>query len=111
MSQQLIFFISRAGADRRWAEIITRVVKEAGPSAIHQDKDFEAGVSFVRNIDQALESADCTIAVLSPAYVQSEHCMAELRAVLARDPNGVRGTILPVLVAPCPLPGSVGHLA
>ena len=110
MSEKQTFFISRAGADRRWAELIASVVKDAGHEAIHQDQDFRIGASFSHNMMQAAES-DCTIAVLSPAYFQSEHCLAELHAALASDPIGVHGRIIPVLVAPCELPRLLGHLA
>ena len=55
--------------------------------------------------------ADCMVALLSPAYFESEHCLAELHAALASDPLGVQGRILPVLVERFELPRLVGHLA
>jgi hypothetical protein len=104
------FFISRAGADRRWAELIASAVEEAGHESVHQGQDFGFGESFPHHMMLAAES-DCTIVVLSPAYFASEHCMAELHAALASDPLGVHGRILPVLVAPCTLPRLLGHLS
>src|SRR4051794_15519436 len=84
MSEKRTFFISRAGADRRWARLIASVVNDAGHDAVHQDQDFAVGESFSHNMMLAAES-DCTISVLSPAYFQSEHCLAELHAALAAD--------------------------
>src|SRR5262245_21879049 len=110
MSEKRTFFISRAGSDRRWAELIAGAVKDAGHEAVHQDEHFGAGESFSHNMMLAAES-DCTITVLSPTYFESEHCLAELHAALASDPIGVHGRILPVLVAPCELPRLLGHLA
>jgi hypothetical protein len=110
MSKKRTYFISRAGADRRWAEVIADVVREAGHEAIHKEQDFPVGASFSHKMMVAAES-DCTIVVLSPAYFASEHCLAELNAALADDPLGVRGRIFPVLVAPCKLPRLVGQLA
>jgi hypothetical protein len=55
--------------------------------------------------------SDCTIAVLSPAYFESQYCLAELHAALNSDPLGVHGRIIPVLVTPCELPRLLGHLA
>jgi len=110
MSTKRTFFISRTGVDRHWAELIASVVKDAGHEAIHQDEHFGIGESFSHNMMLAAES-DCTIAVLSPAYFRSEHCLAELHAALASDPIGMHGRIMPVLVAPCELPRLLGHLA
>jgi DNA polymerase III delta prime subunit len=110
MSEKKTFFISRAGADKRWAELIAGVVRDAGHNAIHQDQDFAEGTSFSHNMMLAAES-DCTIAVLSPKYFESKHCLAELHAALAADPLGTDGLILPVLVAPVELPRLIGHLA
>jgi hypothetical protein len=108
--EKRIFFISRAGPDRHWASLIASVVKDAGHEAIHQDQDFREGQSFSHNMMLAAES-DCTIAVLSPAYLQSEHCLAELHAALASDPIGVHGRIILVLVTTCELARLLGHLA
>src|SRR5689334_9163444 len=55
--------------------------------------------------------SDCTIAVLSPAYFQSEHCLAALHAAVASPPLGVHGLIIPVLVTRCELPRLLGHLS
>jgi hypothetical protein len=110
MSEKRIFFISRAGADERWAELIASVVIEAGHEAIHQG-DFGIGASFIHNMREASANSDCTIAVLSHAYFQSEYCLAELNAALAPDPNGLTGQILPVLVARCDLPPDLAHLS
>jgi len=34
MADKEIFFISRAGADKRWAELVPSVVRDAGHEAI-----------------------------------------------------------------------------
>ena len=110
MSEKRTFFISRTGADKRWAELIASVVRDAGYVAVHEDQNFSEGTSISHTILLAAES-DCTIAVLSPAYFESEYCLAELHAALNSDPLGIHGRILPVLVAPIELPKLVGHLA
>jgi hypothetical protein len=110
MAERRTYFISRAGADRRWAELIAGVVRDANHEAILQDDDFQYGVNFIQNMRAAEINSDCTIAVLSPAYFESQYCVAELDAALAPDPNGLGGQILPVLVAPCDLPPDVALL-
>jgi TIR domain/NACHT domain len=109
MSEKRSFFISRAGADKPWAELIAGVVRDAGYEAVYQDQDFCDGTSFSHNMMLSAQS-DCTIAVLSPDYFESEYCLAELHAALASDPIGVHGRILPVRVAPFELPRLLGHL-
>jgi hypothetical protein len=110
MSKPRTYFISHAGANWRWAELIASVVKDAGHEAIHQEQHFTVGASFSHKMMIAAGS-DCTIVVMSPAYFRSEHCMAELHAALTDDPLGLRSRIFPVLVAPCKLPRLVDQLA
>jgi len=109
MPDKRVFFISRAGTDKRWAKLIASVVRDAGHEAIFQDENFRIGQSFVDNMTQAAE-ADCTIAVLLRAYLDSEYCLAELNAALAADPLGRRGRIIPMRVEPVEIPSLLGHL-
>jgi hypothetical protein len=65
------FFISYTGADRRWAEWIAWQLEAAGFTTVLQAWDFRPGSDFVRQMNQAVEQAERTIAVLSPAYLAS----------------------------------------
>ena len=109
MSKKRTYFISRAGADKKWAELIASVVRDAGHEVIYQDEHFRVGQSFIDNMARAAE-ADCTIAVLSRAYFESEYCLSELNAALAADPLGRRGRIIPVRVEPVEIPSLLGQL-
>ena len=110
MPEKKTFFISRAGADKRWAELIASVVRDAGHEPIYQDEHFRVGQSFIDNMSRAAE-ADCTIAVLSQAYFDSEYCLSELDAALSTDPLGRRGRIIPVRVEAAEIPTLLGQLA
>jgi hypothetical protein len=109
MSEKKVFFISRAGADRRWAELIARAVKDAGHQAFSEE-DIPIGENIVDNMARGAD-AYCTIAVLSPAYFRSEHCVAELASALFRDPLGRRGSVFPVRVEPVEIPNLYAPLA
>jgi hypothetical protein len=109
MAKRKTFFISRAGTDEAWVDLIAGVVESAGHEAIHQAK-FQLGRSIPVNISEAIERSDCTIAILSPAYFASVDCRAELGMVLRRDPTGELGRVFPVLIAACDLPSYVGLL-
>jgi hypothetical protein len=66
MPDKKTFFISRAGPDKRWADLIASVVRDAGHEAIHQDEHFAEGTSFSHNMMLAAES-DCTIVIRADA--------------------------------------------
>jgi TIR domain/NACHT domain len=110
MPEKKTFFISRAGADKRWAELIASVVRDAGHEPFFEDEHFPPGQSIPDNMARGAE-ADCTIAVFSPAYFESEFCLAELNAALMKDPLGRQGYLIPVRVAPVEIPSLVAQLA
>jgi hypothetical protein len=56
-------------------------------------------------MDQATATATRTIAVLSPAYLQSVYAKAEWQAVFKQDPTGRQGLLIPVRVAKVDPPG------
>ena len=110
MPEKKTFFISRAGPDKRWAELIASVVRDAGHEPFFEDEHFEPGQSIPHNMMRGAE-ADCIIAVWSPAYFESEHCVAELNAALMKSPLGLQGNLIPLRVAPVELPAFVAQHA
>jgi len=70
-----------------------------GYQIVMQDWDFRPGQDLLHQMQQAIQHAARTIAVLSPAYLGSEFGEAEWRAAFASDPTGERGLLLPVRVA------------
>lgn len=97
----LDFFISYTQADRDWAEWIAWQLVEAGYTATIQAWDFQPGFSFVTEMHKAASTADRTIAVLSPDYLDSRFPQAEWGAAFVTDPKGEKGTLLPVRVREC----------
>lgn len=104
------FFISYTQADRPVAEWIAWQLEAAGYSVVIQAWHFRPGQDFVQAMDNAAKQADRTLAVLSPAYLQSQFAGAEWRAAFARDPSGERGLLLPVRVADCKPEGLLGQI-
>ena len=72
------FFISRAGTDAQFAAVIGRILEDAGYRVILQQWDL-ANRNFMEAMHAALESGARVVALLSPAYFKSDHCMAEAR--------------------------------
>jgi hypothetical protein len=104
------FFISRAGADKDWAYLISEVLKELGHETFFQDQNSRPGLSIIEMMEDGAES-DCTIAVISESYFKSKHCRMERNAALHSDPNGRLGRFIPVLVSPCRIPPIMADLA
>lgn len=99
------FFISYNKADRAWAEWIAWQVEQAGYKTIVQAWDFRPGSNFVLEMQRAASEAERTIAVLSPDYLTALFTQPEWTAAFAKDPTGIKGTLLPVRVRKCDLEG------
>src|SRR4051794_15524591 len=59
---------------------------------------------------RATRVARRTIAVLSPAFLQSPYCTAEWAAALREDPTGEDRKLVPVRVRDCDLDGLLGSM-
>ncbi|MEM9938369.1 MAG: tetratricopeptide repeat protein [Pseudomonadota bacterium] len=103
-------FISRTGADSDAAVWMANTLETAGYSCVIQDRDFRIGESFPRNMREAFEQCDTTIAVMSPDYWKSPFCRDEWDAAYALDRNGV-GKLIPVLLNACLVPKLASKLA
>jgi len=95
------FFISYTGVDRSWAEWIAWQLEAAGYTTMIQAWDFHPGANFALAMQDAAAVSERTIAVLSPAYLQSGFTAAEWAAAFARDPSGAQGLLLPVRIHDC----------
>jgi hypothetical protein len=92
-------FISHAEQDRMWAEWIAFQLATAGYRVISQGPDFAPGADVGAEIDRTVEGVACTIAILTPDYVESAAAGLAWDAALARDPHGDLGSLLPVRVS------------
>lgn len=104
------FFISYNSADRAWAEWIAWQLEAAGHSVVIQAWDFREGGNFVLDMQRAVEEAQRTIIVLSPAFLASKFTAPEWAAAFARDPTGTQGRLLPVRVRDCQPTGLLAQL-
>ncbi len=94
------FFISRAGADAGFAADIGHILENAGHRVILQQWDF-ANRNFMEAMHAALESGARVIALLSPDYLKSEHCMAEALNAIGHDPLNKRGRLIVMRAGEC----------
>ena len=75
------FFVSYAQADRAWAEWIAWLLEEDGYRVLVQAWDMVAGSNWISRMNQGVQHAARTVAVLSPDYVSSVYGTAERQAV------------------------------
>ena len=73
MAQAADFFISYTSADRSWAEWIAWQLEAEGYKVVVQAWDFAPGRSWTQEMQQATSTAERVVAVLSGAYLESEH--------------------------------------
>jgi hypothetical protein len=104
------FFVSYNSADEAWAEWIGWRLEDAGFTAVLQAWDFRPGSNFVLEMDRAAKTADRTIAVLSPDYLDASFPQPEWSSAVATDPEGVRRTLVPVRVRECQPTGLLGQI-
>lgn len=107
------FFISYTSAQTQWAEWIGYVLEEEGFTVIIQAWDFRPGSNFVLEMQKAASTADRTLLVLSPDYMNSQFAAPEWAAAFANDPQGLNQTLVPVVVEDCQPPGllkSIVHI-
>jgi DNA-binding beta-propeller fold protein YncE len=96
--EQVDFFVSYTKVDERWAEWITWTLEAEGYSCLVQSWDFRAGGHVVAQMHRATMRGKRTLAVLSPAYLQSKFAEPEWAAAVHQDPTGTLRTLVPVRV-------------
>jgi hypothetical protein len=92
------FFLSYNKEDKSWAEWIAWILEDAGYTTVIQAWDFLPGSNFVLNMQQALENAETTIAVISKNYFESVYTQSEWATAYAIDPSGIMGKLIPVRI-------------
>jgi cellulose biosynthesis protein BcsQ len=105
------FFISYTEVDHAWAEWIAWTLEEEGHRVLVQAWEFVPGVNWIQTMQNRLDGAVRTIAVLSESYLGSAFGAAEWQAAWAQDPTGAERKLLAVRVAPVERPGLLGSVA
>lgn len=104
------FFISYTQMDRVSGEWIAWRLEEVGYTTILQAWDFRPGSNFPLEMDRASQEATRTLAILSPAYLESIFTRAEWVAAFRDNPTGSERRLIPLRVEPCELKGLLGSV-
>jgi TIR domain len=94
------FFISFNSADGTKAHWIAWTLKEAGHEVAVHDWEIPAGGNVPLWMNTRLAWADRLIAVISPDYVPSRYSPMEWASQVWNDPDGTKGSVIPVIVRP-----------
>ncbi|MGE0820983.1 MAG: toll/interleukin-1 receptor domain-containing protein [Candidatus Binatia bacterium] len=104
-------FISYSHVDRDWVwnELLPRL-ENAGLRVCIDDRDFEIGTPSLVNMERAVDNSRHTLAVLTPAWIESQWTEFESLLVGGSDPAGRRRRLFPLILKPCELPTRIGNL-
>jgi hypothetical protein len=96
------FFISFNSADQTKAHWIAWTLRGAGHEVAVHDWEIPAGGSAPLWMNNKLAWADRLIAVISPDYLPTRYSPMEWAAQIWNDPDGTKGSVIPVIVKPTP---------
>jgi hypothetical protein len=104
-------FVSHSGEDAAWVmdELLPQL-EAAGLRVMIADRDFQAGVPILDNIEQAIECCARTIVVLSPAWVEGQWTGFESLLAGTRDVENRTRKLLPIVLKECQPRGRIAVL-
>jgi len=104
-------FISYSHVDRDWVwdELLPRL-EQAGLRVCIDDRDFEIGTPSLINMERAVDNSRHTLAVLTPAWLESQWAEFESLLVGSTDPAGRRRRLFPFILKCCNLPPRINAL-
>ncbi|MGQ0774074.1 MAG: FxSxx-COOH system tetratricopeptide repeat protein [Pseudonocardiales bacterium] len=98
------FFISHVGRDRAWAEWVGWHLEAAEYTVELDCWDWAAGENFISRMQSAVDVADRTVALCSPAYFEQwRYTTDEWTSALVKDDKG-KQRLVPVQIEPCEMP-------
>jgi tetratricopeptide (TPR) repeat protein len=92
-------FVSHVEQDRMWADWIAYQLGAAGYRVVRQGASFPPGTDLATELERAIANTSCTLAVMSPDYLESQSARITWGAALSRDRTGGQGLLVPVQVA------------
>lgn len=97
------FFISYNKNDSQTACYLDQWLREVGFSTFMQKRDFPPSSYIPEKMEEGMK-ARRLLAVLSPNYLGSDYCRAEMQSAFMRDPLNKSARIVIVKIAKCAVP-------
>jgi hypothetical protein len=98
------FFLSYSAQDEVFARWVDNLLRSVGLRVFSQFGEIRPGSNFVREMQYGLAQSERFIALLSPHYINSDHCQAEWSAVYNADAGGKDRKLIQFLIRPTELP-------
>ena len=104
-------FISYSQREKAWVrgELLPRL-ESVGLKACIDYRDFRIGAPTVKEMERAVLTSRHTLAVLTPAYLESAWTDFEALLSATLDPGSHEERLLPLLLEPCDLPLRIKYL-
>lgn len=97
-------FLSYNHADKSFVRQLASDLQASGARVWVDEGEIRLGDSLIQKISQGLEAMDYVAVVLSPESVASSWVQKELEVAMAREINGRRIRVLPLLYRDCSMP-------
>lgn len=97
-------FVSYARADESVARQVAEALQAAGLGVWIDAWELASGDSIAQRVQQAVESSDILLVLLSPRSVASRWVQSELNAALSRELRDRAITVIPALIEDCDIP-------
>jgi hypothetical protein len=98
-------FISYSHSDINFASDLEKALSDL--TVYRDQRSIKIGDAWFADLIKAIYSSRSVVVLLSPEYVSSPMCRAELFHALGRDPDGNAKIILPVLLRAAQLPDAL----
>lgn len=98
-------FISYSHSNKEWVVQWLLPHLEGAGISVHIDfRDFQIGLPILVNVEKAIEDCQKTLLVLTPDWLESEWANFEAFMIQTKDPIGLKGRIIPIMLEECSLP-------
>src|SRR5215469_3691093 len=104
-------FLSHSSKDKDFVRELYRRLTRDCVSCFFDSESIKLGHNWVLALERALDECEFVVLVLSPDFCNSEWVKVERTSRIARDPAGIDGRMIPLMLRPCPvLPTFLCHL-
>jgi hypothetical protein len=93
-------FVSHNRKDKPWVRRLVTQLRELGLNVFFDEDSIPGGAAIAKGLDDAIESCDYTIVVLSPASVESSWVAREIAIATQLDPDARDRRLIPVMIEP-----------
>jgi hypothetical protein len=98
-------FLSHSHSDKEFARMLSSRLSEEGVKVWIDEAEINVGDSLIEKIETAIAEMDYVGVILSPASIQSQWVLREVRQAVMEEIHSRKVKVLPLLRAKCDVPG------